>query len=772
MPSHEMDIATRPPAEASPAPMTVALSEAWRPTVLDARRQPTQLEELRQAAAFVHDTIDEQLRDLVATRSPRGKLSRETLDAEVAALLDGRLAEDCGRWVYYPWSRRLVHILGPAEFRDLRLDRNRHKITAAEQARLGAATVGIVGLSVGNAIALTLALEGVGGHLRLADFDRLELSNMNRIRAGVHEIAVPKVVLAARQIAELDPYLGISILTDGVTPDNVERFLLGDDELGPAVDVVVDECDSVAVKVLLRERARDLRVPVVMETSDRGVLDVERFDLEPHRPLLHGRMDGLTSDDVAARLSGSPEVAAEYGTEIVLKLVDAGLLSTRMAASMIEMRTTLSSWPQLASDVVLGGASATVAIRTLVLGQPLASGRRFVDLHDAVTAAAKAPVPPANEPATHPELGQAHPDRVDDMPAEILRVVEHAVLAPSGGNVQPWHFHWDGERLWVSRDAVRARSVLDGRGNGALLALGAAIENAVIAAAAEGRAATVEPFPRGEASDVVAAIRLGPPPGDPALAALAPLVRERVTDRRPGPRRVVAPADLAAIAAAAREHGADVQLITEAAALAEIGRLVGASDRIRVLCAETNAEVAGELRRTREQAARTRDGITVSSVAPSSSARAAVGLLMRPDVAAFLREIGAGSRLEDSARASFEGASAAGMLTLPFATAQAWLAGGRAMQRAWLAATARGLAFQPTTVLLYQLEMLDDASSPAYTAAEVATLRSLEQRLYRIFDRSCGAAALLFRIARVDGSPERSLRLPAPWVLSAGRPSS
>ena len=92
------------------------------------------------------------------------------------------------------------------------------------------------------------------------------------------------------------------------------------------------------------------------------------------------------------------------------------------------------------------------------------------------------------------------------------------------------------------------------------------------------------------------------------------------------------------------------------------------------------------------------------------------------------------------------------------------------MQRAWLAATALGLAFHPTTVLLYQLEMLDDPRSPAYTAAETATLRSLEQRLYRVFDRPPGAAALLFRIARVDGSPERSLRMPAPWTLSAGRP--
>ncbi len=476
-------------------------------------------------------------------------------------------------------------------------------------------------------------------------------------------------------------------------------------------------------------------------------------------------------------MEGPADTAAEYRTAIVLKLIDADLLSTRMAASMVEMDRTLSSWPQLASDVVLGGASATVAIRTLALGQALPSGRRFVDLDRAATALGDGPqqrVSLPSQPVTHPGLGQAHPDRVDDVPAEILRVVEHAVLAPSGGNVQPWHFHWDGERLWVSRDVVRARSVLDGRGNGALLALGAAVENAVIAAASEGYAATVEPFPLGDASDVVAAIRLDVRAAAEleSLAALAPLVRDRVTDRRSGPRRVADPADLGAIATAAREHGAGVQLCTDPAALAELGRLVGAGDRIRVLCPATNAELAGELRWTPEQAAQTRDGITVSSVARSPGARAAVGLVTRPDVAAFLREIGGGSRLEENATTSFAAASAAGLLTLPSAAPPAWLAGGRAMERAWLAATARGLAFQPTTVLLYLLEVLDDPRSPAYTAAETTTLRSLEQRLYRVFDRPAGAAALLLRIARVDGVAERSLRMPATWTLSAGRPSA
>ena len=43
--------------------------------------------------------------------------------------------------------------------------------------------VGVAGLSVGHVIAHTLAAQGLCGELRLADFDGLELSNLNRVPA-------------------------------------------------------------------------------------------------------------------------------------------------------------------------------------------------------------------------------------------------------------------------------------------------------------------------------------------------------------------------------------------------------------------------------------------------------------------------------------------------------------------------------------------------------------------------------------------------------------
>ena len=53
-----------------------------------------------------------------------------------------------------------------------------------EQERLRGLCVAVAGLSVGRAVVSTLAHEGIGGELRLADFDALDLSNLNRVAGG------------------------------------------------------------------------------------------------------------------------------------------------------------------------------------------------------------------------------------------------------------------------------------------------------------------------------------------------------------------------------------------------------------------------------------------------------------------------------------------------------------------------------------------------------------------------------------------------------------
>ncbi len=363
----------RPAVRARPAGLADAdptRHAVWRPEFPAPDDLPALLASGR--VTEVCDTLDAQLDELIQSREPGRRFDAAELAAARDKQLEGTAPWEYGSWVFYPWSGRLVHLLPREEFRLVRTDRNRGKIERPEQRSLLDRRIGVVGLSVGNSSALTCALEGVGGTFRLADFDALGLSNLNRLRAGVHELGVNKTVVAAREMFEIDPYLRVEIYPGGLTEACLTEFCAG-------LDVLIEECDSPYIKVAVREKAREMGIPVIMDANDRGLLDVERFDLEPGRPVLHGLLGAATSAELA-------ELSFEQRVRVILAMVDADRVSPQLAAAIPQIGRTLSSWPQLASGVALGGALTAEAARRILLGEPCASGRFYADLEQLLAA--------------------------------------------------------------------------------------------------------------------------------------------------------------------------------------------------------------------------------------------------------------------------------------------------------------------------------------------------------------------------------------------------
>lgn len=333
-----------------------------------------QLQALRQQHnPLVIDLYKRQWLEWHKLAQPGAQLSLEELELAFAQAHLGPL-HDYGTWVYYPWANRLLHILNEAEFIAVRTNRNCYKITPEELATLSTKKVGIIGLSVGSAVALTLAQERACGELRLADFDEIDLSNLNRLRTGLHNQGVNKAVVTAREIAEFDPYLKVTCFTEGFTEDNATSFICENGQL----DLLVDECDSLFAKYLCRYIAKDLGLPVLMETSDRGMLDIERFDLEPERPLFHGK--------APADLNLVKTATPEQRMQLVWQIIDGAHISSRLKQSFAEIGKTISTWPQLGSAVALGGAVVTDVSRRILLGNNIASGRYYIDLEKLVPA--------------------------------------------------------------------------------------------------------------------------------------------------------------------------------------------------------------------------------------------------------------------------------------------------------------------------------------------------------------------------------------------------
>lgn len=692
-------------------------------TLLDERQEPDRsaLEELRA------DPRIEFIDTLVQQRATLAKLHPP---------VSPDLRDEQHRWAYYPWRRTVVAVLGPRSFAALRLDRNRNMITADEQVRLNRLRVGVVGLSVGHVIAHTLALQGVVGELRLADFDTLELSNLNRVPATVLDLGVNKATSAARRIAELDPYLPVDVLPDGLSAESMDTFLDG-------IDVVIEECDTLDMKVLVREAAQARGLPVLMSTGDRGLVDVERFDLEPQRPLLHGLLQGIDSSTLAG-LSGRDKIPH------VLRFLDVSRSSARGAASMLEVNSTLTTWPQLAGEVVLGATAIVEAVRRIGLGEHLPSGRTRIDVMAALDQLAD-PEVPAEFPGGEAVLESQGSAGVTEI------VAAAAERAPSGGNSQPWHISTgtDNVRLQVAPERT---SLMDVAYRGSAVALGASAFNARVAAAAVQHSATVE-FEEQHAPDIPLSARVQLTPVTESgtgseLAALYQPMLARGTNRHPGTPRAVAGDTAEVLESAARAEGAELRLITDRAAIASAATMFAAADRIRYLTADLHHEMVSELRWPDDP--RPDTGIDVTSLGLSTSDLVLLDILRRPDVMALLADWNAGSSLGDDTYDRVVSSSALAVVTVDGDTLTDYARGGAAVEAVWIAAQQHGFGVQPISpVFLYAHDDTDLVElSPRFSVE----LRSLQDAFTQLTDTGDARHVLVLRLSNTLREPVRSRR--------------
>lgn len=637
------------------------------------------------------------------------------------------------RWVYYPWRRTVIALLGPLGCGAARLNRNRNLITADEQRRLKRLRVGVAGLSVGHAIAHLIAQEGLCGHVRLADFDDLELSNLNRVPATLFDIGSNKATVAARRIAELDPYLPVEVFDRGITPDSVDAFLDG-------VDILVEECDSLDTKVLVREAARARGIPVLMATGDRGTLDVERFDLEPDRRILHGLLGDLELSDLAG-------LASEDKIPYALRMMDGAALSPRMAASLVEVGTTLATWPQVVAEVAQSAALVAEAVRRIGLGEELASGRVRVDIARHLDSI---------------DSGEAHEQVVDaaeqhrDAPAAtdaVGRAVAAAVRAPSGGNAQPWRISADEQSITIAL-APEYTSTMDVAHRASAVAVGAAAFNARVSAAADGMLGPVT-FEAGDVTGPLRAVLRLEQGSDPDLAALYDAMLARETNRHHG-KQAAPPSDVVdSFQAAALREGARLHLLTAPDEVAAAAGILAESDRIRYLTPHLHAEMISEVRFVGDPSQDS--GIDVASLELAPADLVKLDVLRRPEVMARLAGWDLGNALGSDTRERVLASSYLAVVTVDGTTLTDYARAGGAVEAVWVIAQKSGLAVQPISpVFLYAHDAGDLATlSPAYAP----TLQRLMDDFRALSAITPGeSTALVLRFADAPATSVRSQR--------------
>ena len=139
------------------------------------------------------------------------------------------------------------------------------------QQRLEAARVAVCGLGgLGSNIAIALARAGVG-HLSLFDFDRVDISNLNRQQYFVRQLGMRKTDAMRENLADIAPYCQVDATDIRLDETNIPTLLEG-------TPIICEAFDKAEAKAMLTNTVQE-RLPDAWLVAGNGMAGLASANL-------------------------------------------------------------------------------------------------------------------------------------------------------------------------------------------------------------------------------------------------------------------------------------------------------------------------------------------------------------------------------------------------------------------------------------------------------------------------------------------------------------
>jgi nitroreductase len=346
---------------------------------------------------------------------------------------------------------------------------------------------------------------------------------------------------------------------------------------------------------------------------------------------------------------------------------------------------------------------------------------------------------------------------MERMTSFLLNLVEAAVKAPSGDNLQPWRIEVDhtAQRIAIYLDETRDTTPMNAGQRMSRMAVGAAVENLLRAAESVGIQAELALSSGGEGPIVTVVV-----PGQPGdNAEIDPVITDRATNRRAYDGQALAAADQRALAQGTtpipwiRTHW-----IFERERIETLAELIGQSDALMFSVPEIRKAFLDNVRFDAPVHAVVEEGLSIGSLELATADRIAVRLMPRfPDW--LLRLAGTEGKFAATAKRLIRSSSGLCILDQADLDPESDLKVGRAMQMAWLAMTAQGLYAQPMMSIVVLDNMLRQNALP--TGLSAAKVDGIVGQFHSLVPELAD---------RIPGFLLRFGRAPAPSVRTGRRP--
>lgn len=211
------------------------------------------------------------------------------------------------------------------------------------QEKLLSARVLIIGLGgLGSPVAMYLAAAGVG-HLVLADFDAVELTNLQRqIAHTTARIGMNKSASAAQALRELNPDVQIECIERLLDADNLAAQV-------ERANVVLDCTDNFATRFAINAACVTAKVPLVSGAAIRLEGQVAVFDAREQSSPCYRCLYEEDSDDLTCAANGvlAPLVGVVGSMQALeaIKLICG--FGTNLAGRLLLLDARHSQWREL-----------------------------------------------------------------------------------------------------------------------------------------------------------------------------------------------------------------------------------------------------------------------------------------------------------------------------------------------------------------------------------------------------------------------------------------
>jgi len=304
---------------------------------------------------------------------------------------------------------------------------------------------------------------------------------------------------------------------------------------------------------------------------------------------------------------------------------------------------------------------------------------------------------------------------------------------------------------------------MDFEGRSLFVAMGAAVQNIVLAAKSIGLEAEIIPTMR-PGSEAVCSINFSRVA--PVQARLFAAVPKRITNRQQsGVGTSLTDVKIQALVDTASRWGAKLSIVTDEDRKRKVANVIGAVDRVRILHPGLHKDLGNEIQWTRAEAHKTGRGIGIDTLGMDATDRVGAYLMTSWPVMEVLRDLNLGEDLKRIG-SGFK-CNAYALLTMPKKGLQSYLKGGRAMEEVWLEATLQNIGFCPSSSSPFMFARLEEGGDSIYSELEKQTLKAARQEFLDVFpgaDKEC--EILLFRLSEAAAPETRSLRCPVSEVLT------